>query len=164
MTDADQLRGRVPAVPAPITSTVLTATLRIAGPVHTHVTARFAGQDERLVVARIGDALLYITDPGIAQRIRVHWDALQPLVLRRLPEQVSQTWLAPPPGTYPMTVSQRLSACSEVSSHWAAAHLPSRTPTHLQVRTDRLVWQVVDQQAWRSVGDAWLAIERHLHR
>lgn len=88
-------------------------------------------------------------------RIRQQWDAAQYLVSRRLPERVSQTWLAPEPGTYPVGVTVQLTGAVKVTTESVSAHEASRTPVHLRVRVDRLVWQVCDRQSWRAIGEAW---------
>ena len=144
-----------------LASAVMTATIRLAGPVPTGITPQFLGQPEQLVVARIGDVLLYLTEPRIAHRIRVHWDA-QLLHARRLPEQVSQTWLAPRPGTYPIALSLQLTWPVDVHARWMPADLPRREPAHLQIRIDRLIWQICDQEAWAAVGNALFNAQQYL--
>jgi hypothetical protein len=32
----------------------------------------------------------------------------------------------------------------------------------MRVRVDRLVWQVYDQQSWRSIADAWFDAHQYL--
>src|SRR3712207_1876627 len=83
--------------PVPVlTTTVLAVLMRVAGPVPTEVHPHALGHPEQQVSARIGDAVVYLTEPTVAARIRQQWDAAQYLATHRLPERVSQTWLAPP--------------------------------------------------------------------
>lgn len=147
-----------------LASTVLAVIMRVAGPVVTDVCPYALGTPQQQVIVRIGDALIYLTDPQLAARIRQQWDAAQYLVSRRLPERVSQTWLAPVPGTYPVGVSVQLTGAVKVTTESVSAHQPSRTPAHLRMRADRLVWQVCDRQSWRAIGDAWFAAQRYLQR
>lgn len=42
------------------------------------------------------------------------------------------------------------------------ARQSTRTPPHLRLRVDRLVWQLCDRQSWRAIGDAWLVAEQYL--
>jgi len=154
-------------MPAPppalvLTSTVLAVLMRVVGTVPTDVHPYALGDPEQQLSARIGDAVVYLTDPGVAGRIRQHWDAAQYLAARRLPERVSQTWLAPRPGTYPVGVALRLSGQVEVVTQWITGRSQTRTPPHLRIQINQLVWQVCDQQAWRRIGDAWFEVQRHL--
>jgi hypothetical protein len=57
-----------PSVPV-LASTVLTVVMRVAGPVPTHVHPYAIGEPEQQVTARIGDALVYLTEPAVAGRI-----------------------------------------------------------------------------------------------
>ncbi len=98
------------------------------------------------------------------KRIRQQWDAAQYLAATKLPERVSQTWLAPTPDTYPIGVALRLTGSVEVATQWIEGRPSTRTPAHLRVRVDRLVWQVCDRQAWRSIGHAWFAAQQALTR
>ena len=150
--------------PVPVlTSTVLAVLMRVAGPVPIAVHPHALGYPEQQVSARIGDAVVYLTEPGVAARIRQQWDAAQYLAARRLPERVSQTWLGPRPGTYPVSIALRLTGLVEVRTQWIAGRPRTRTPAHLRIQIDQLVWQVCDQQAWRRIGDAWFAAQQYLH-
>ena len=150
--------------PVPVlASTVLAVLMRVAGPVPTQVHPHAVGQPEQQVSVRIGDALVYLSDPVVGARIRQQWDAAQYLASHRLPERVSQTWLAPRPGKYPVAVAVRLTGPVEVHTQWIAGRPRTRTPAHLRIQVDQLVWQVCDQQAWRRIGDAWFAAQQYLH-
>ncbi len=153
---------RIPQPVHVMASTVLAVVMRVAGPVITEVHPHAIGYPERQVLARIGDALIYLTDPKAAARIRQQWDAAQYLAAQRLPERVSQTWLAPTPGTYPVGVTLQLTGRVDVTTRYLPAHPATSTPPHLRMRVDRLVWQVCDQQSWRAIGDAWFAAQRYL--
>ena len=153
------------SIPQPIhvmASTVLAVVMRVAGPVITEVRSHALGTPERQVIARIGDALVYLTDSKAAAHVRQRWDAAQYLVVQRLPERVSQTWLAPTPGAYPVGVTVQFTGEVTVSTQPMGAHRETGTPPHLRMRVDRLVWQVCDQQSWRAIGDAWFAAQRYL--
>ena len=150
-----------PSAPV-LSSTVLAVLMRVAGPVPTEVHPYALGCPEQQVSARIGDAVVYLTEPGVAARIRERWDGAQYLVAHRLPERVSQTWLGPRPGTYPVGVALRLSGQVEVHTQWIAGRPSTRTPAHLRIQVEQLVWQVCDQQAWRRIGDAWFAAQCYL--
>lgn len=78
---------------------VVAVVMRVAGPVATQVRPYALGQPEQQVTARIGDVVVYLTEPAVAGRIRQQWDAWHYLISQRLPERVSQTWLSPTPGT-----------------------------------------------------------------
>jgi hypothetical protein len=150
--------------PVPVlTTTVLAVLMRVAGPVPTEVHPHALGHPEQQVSARIGDAVVYLTEPVVAARIRQQWDAAQYLATHRLPERVSQTWLAPRPGTYPVGVAVRLTGQVEVHTRWIAGRASTRTPAHLRIQIEQLVWQVCDQQAWRRIGDAWFQAQQYLH-
>ena len=151
----------VDAVPL-LASTVMHVVMRVAGPVPTDVRPHALGHRERQVTARIGDAVLYLTEPAVAARIRQQWDAAHHLATTRLPQRVSQTWLGPAPGTYPVGVALRLTTPIEVTTHWMPGRGATNTPAHLRIRVDRLVWQVCDQQAWRRIADAWFTAQRYL--
>ncbi|MGH3777002.1 MAG: hypothetical protein ACRDRR_14955 [Pseudonocardiaceae bacterium] len=146
-----------------LSSTVLAVVMRVAGPVPTEVYPHAVGHPEQQVTARIGDAVVYLTEPAVAGRIRQQWDAAQYLAAARLPERVSQTWLAPQPGTYPLGVVLRLVGAVEVATQWIEGRRETRTPPHLRVRVDRLVWQVCDRQSWRRIGEAWFDAQRYLN-
>lgn len=145
-----------------LASAVLAVVMRVAGPVPTHIHPHAIGHPEQQVSARIGDAVVYLTELGVAGRIRQQWDAAHYLASQRLPERVSQTWLAPTPGTYPVGVALRLTGAVQVTTQWIQGHRETRTPPHLRVRVDRLVWQICDHQAWRSIGQAWFAAQQTL--
>lgn len=150
--------------PVPVlATTVLAVLMRVAGPVPTAVHPHALGYPEQQVSARIGDAVVYLTEPAVAALIRQQWDAAQYLVTHRLPERVSQTWLGPRPGTYPVGVALRLTGQVEVHTQWITGRLRTRTPAHVRIQIDQLVWQVCDQQAWRRIGDAWFAAQQYLH-
>ncbi|MQA12811.1 MAG: hypothetical protein GEV09_01190 [Pseudonocardiaceae bacterium] len=144
-----------------LTSTVLGVTLRVAGAVTTEVHPFAIGTPEQQVTARLGDALIYICDPELSDRIRAHWDSAI-LAAHKLPSRVSQTWLVPQPGTYPLTIAARLTDQLELSAASVPADRASHTPAHLRMRVDRLVWQVCDRDSWRALADAWYQIHRHL--
>ncbi|MGH3825022.1 MAG: hypothetical protein ACRDRA_19625 [Pseudonocardiaceae bacterium] len=98
----------------------------------------------------------------MTSRIRQQWDAAHYLATTRLPERVSQTWLAPAPGTYPLGVALRLTGPIEVTTQWITGRRATNTPAHLRVRVDRLIWQVCDQQSWQRIGHAWFDAHRYL--
>lgn len=151
------------AGPVPVlASTVLVVVMRVAGPVPTEVHPYALGHPEQQVTARIGDAVLYLTAPAVAAYIRQQWDATQYLAACRLPERMSQTWLAPRPGTYPLSVAHNLTDKVEVATQWVAGRPSTRTPAHLRIQVDQLVWQVCDRQSWRRIGDAWFDAQRYL--
>ena len=145
-----------------LASTVLAVVMRVAGPVPTEVHPYALGQPEQQVTARLGDALVYLTDSAVAARIRQHWDAAQYLAAHRLPARVSQTWLAPQPGKYPLGVVLRLTGDIDLHTQWIAGRPRTRTPAHLR-QIDQLIWQVCDQQSWRRIGDTWFDAQRYLH-
>lgn len=116
-----------------LTSTVIAVILRVAGMVTIDVRSHAIGTPQRQVTARIGDALLYLTDPRTVARVRQQWDAAQYIAARRLPETVSQTWLAnPQPQTYPLGVTLRLEGPVPVTSRWMAGSPTTGTPPHLR--------------------------------
>jgi hypothetical protein len=116
-----------------LTSSVLAVILRAAGPVITDIRPHATGTPERQVLARLGDVLLYLTDPHTVARIRQQWDASQYLAAARLPESVSQTWLAnPEPDLYPLRVTLRLEGPVKVTSRWMPASPATGTPGHLR--------------------------------
>jgi hypothetical protein len=166
MTTALTARSHPPTTdpePVPVlASTVLSVVMRVAGPVPTDIRPHALGHPEQQVTARIGDALIYLTDAAVTERIRQQWDAALYLAMARLPERVSQTWLAPVPGTYPATVALRLTGPIEITTHWVTGRRSTNSPPHLRVRVDRLIWQVCDQQSWRSIADTWFTAQRHL--
>jgi hypothetical protein len=141
---------------------VLSVVMRVAGPVPTDVQPHAVGYPEQQVIARLGDAVVYLTEAAVAARIRQQWDAAQYLVAARLPERISQTWLTPTPGTYPLSVVLRLTGSIEVTTHWISGRHATNTPAHVRLRVDRLVWQVCDQQSWRRIADAWFAAQQYL--
>ncbi len=149
------------SIPA-LASTVLTVVMRVAGAVPTTVHPYSIGHPEQQVIARIGDAIVYLTEPAVAARIRQQWDATYYLAATRLPERVSQTWLVPQPGTYPLGVALRLTGAVAVTTQWITEHRTTNTPAHLRVRVDRLIWQVCDQQSWHHIGQAWFDAQRYL--
>jgi hypothetical protein len=141
---------------------VLAVVMRVAGPVPTEVHPHAIGPPEQQVTARLGDAVVYLTEPAVAGRIRQQWDAAQYLAATRLPERVSQTWLAPQPDTYPLGVALRLTGAVEVATQWVEGRRGTRTPPHLRVRVDRLVWQICDRRAWQRIGQAWFDVQQYL--
>lgn len=144
-----------------LASNVLAVIVRVAGPVITSVRPHAVGYPERQVSVRLGDVLLFLTDPKAAARIRQRWDSAQYLA-NRLPERVSQTWLSHEPNSYPLAVSLQLTADVRVESQWVVGRRETRTPPHLRVRIDRVVWQVCDRQAWEAIGNALFEAERYL--
>ena len=145
-----------------LASTVLSVVMRVAGPVPTDVHPYALGHPEQQVSARIGDAVVYLTEPTLAARIRQQWDAAYYLASARLPDRVPQTWLAPQPGSYPLAIALRLTGAVEITTQWIPGRRTTNTPAHLRVRIDRLVWQVCDQQSWLKIGQAWFAAQRYL--
>ena len=145
-----------------LASTVLSVVMRVAGPVPTDVHPHALGHPEQQVSARIGDAVVYLTEPTVAARIRQQWDAAHYLASARLPNRVSQTWLAPQPGSYPLGIVLRLTGAVEIATQWIPGRRTTNTPAHLRVRVDRLVWQVCDQQSWLRIGQAWFDAQRYL--
>jgi len=120
---------RIPQPVHVMASTVLAVVMRVAGPVITEVRPHALGNPERQVLARIGDALVYLTDPKAAARIRQQWDAAQYLAVKRLPERVSQTWLAPTPDTYPVGVTVQLTGRVDVTTRYLPGAPGHRHPT-----------------------------------
>jgi hypothetical protein len=57
-----------------LTSTVLAVVMRVAGPLPTEVHPHAIGHPEQQVTARIGDAIVYLTEPTVAAHIRQQWD------------------------------------------------------------------------------------------
>jgi len=139
-----------------LSSTVLAVVLRVAGPVETGVTGHALGHPERQVSVRIGDAVIHLRDPKTAAMLRQRWDAGLGAALR-LRERVSQTWLAPRPGTYPVAVGVQLTDQVRVTHRFVSADPARRQPAHLEAQVDQLTFQVCDLTAWRAIGDAWLS-------
>jgi len=154
LTTAEELRPL-------LSSTVVAVVLRVAGAVQTGVVAVGLGRPERQVSVRIGDAVIHLRDPKVASLLRQRWDAALGSALR-LRERVSQTWLRPRPGTYPVAVSVQLTEQVEVIHRFVPADLDRRQPAYLEFRVDQLVWQVCDQLAWRTIGDVWLVAHQQL--
>ncbi len=144
-----------------LSSTVLGVTLRVAGAVTTEVHPFAIGTAEQQVTARLGDVLIYVSDPGIADRVRALFDGAI-LTAHKLPSRVSQTWLHPKPGTYPLTVAARLTDPVELASAYVPADRASRRPAHVRVRINELCWEICDRDSWRALADAWFAIHQHL--
>jgi hypothetical protein len=72
---------------------------------------------------------VYLTEPTVAGRIRQQWDAAQ-YAATRLPERISQTWLAPQFDTYPLGVALRLTGAVEVAPNGSRdAGKPAHCPT-----------------------------------
>ena len=142
----------------------MTTTLPLARPWSRYATASSVASNgkTRSIITRIGDAVVYLTEAVAAERIRQQWDAAQYLAVTRLPESVSQTWLAPTPGTYPLGVALRLTTPIEVAAQWITGRPSTHTPPHLRIRVDRLVWQVCDQHSWRRIGQAWFDAQQYL--
>ncbi len=56
--------------PAPLlASAVLAVVMRVAGPVPTHIHPHAIGHPEQQVTARLGDAVVYLTELAVAGRI-----------------------------------------------------------------------------------------------
>jgi hypothetical protein len=146
----------------PTTSAVLAVILRVAGPVLTEVRAHAVGTPQRQVTARIGDVLVYLTDPRAAARIRQQWDAGQYLAVKRLPERATETGVAP--GSYTVGITVRLDGVARITTRWVAGGPSIGVPAHLRVRVGRLVWQVCDLEAWRRIGDAWFDTQQALEQ
>lgn len=146
-----------------LTSTVVAVVLRVAGPVHTGVIAHGLGHPERQASVRIGDAVIHLRDARVAWRVSQRWDAALGSAMR-LRERVSQTWLKPRPGTYPVAVSVQLTEQVKVEHRFVTGDLHRREPAYLEVRVDQLVWQVCDLLAWRTIGDAWLTAHQQLRQ
>jgi hypothetical protein len=144
-----------------ITSTVLGVTLRVAGAVPTEVHAYAIGTAEQQVTARLGDVLIYVSDPGIADLIRTQFDGAI-LAAHKLPSRVSQTWLHPKPGTYPLTVAARLTNPVDLGSAYMPADRASHRPAHVRLRVNQLHWEICDRDSWRALADAWFTIHQHL--
>lgn len=146
-----------------ITSTVLAVVMRVAGPVTTGVLPHGLGTPERQVSVRIGDVVVHLAEAKVAARVRQQWDAGVGMALQ-LRQRVSQTWLHPRPGTYPAAVSVQLTEHVKVSTVFVPGNPQKRRPDHLRVQVDQLVWEVCDIEAWRTIGDAWLAAQQYLER
>jgi hypothetical protein len=119
--------------------TVLSVVMRVAGPVPipgAHPDA--LGHPEWQVSARIGDAVVYLTQPAVAARIRQQGDAAHYLATARLLQRVSPTWLGPAPGTDPVGVALRLAGPIEVTTHGFSGRGAADTPAHVCIRVDRL--------------------------
>ncbi len=146
-----------------LTSTVMAVVLRVAGPVETGVVAHALGHPERQISVRIGDVVVHLRDPKVAELVRQRWDAGLGAALW-LRERVSQTWLAPRPDTYPAAVSLQLTDKVRVAHRLVPADPNRRQPAYLEARVDQLIWQVCDLTAWRAIGDAWLRAHQLLRQ
>ncbi|MGD9525190.1 hypothetical protein [Pseudonocardia sp.] len=146
-----------------ITSNVLAVVMRVAGPVTTGVAPYGLGTPERQVTVRIGDAVVFLRDRRTAARVRQQWDAGVGMALQ-LRRRVSQTWLHPRPGTYPVAVSVQLTEHVKVLTVFVPGNLEKRRPDHVRVQVDQLVWEICDIEAWRTIGDAWLTAQQYLER
>ncbi|MGH3850923.1 MAG: hypothetical protein ACRDRT_14685 [Pseudonocardiaceae bacterium] len=69
------------------------------------------------------------------------------------------TRLSPDP---PVSVALRLTGPIEAHTQPITGRPRTRTPAHLRIQIDQLVWQVCDQQAWRRIGDAWFQAQQYL--
>ena len=147
--------------PRLLTSTVLAAVLRVAGPAETRVITHAVGHPERQASVRVGDAMIHLRDPRVAGLLRQRWDSAFGSALQ-LREQVSQTWLRPRPGTYPVAVSVQLTGRSNVGHRFVPADPDRRQPAHVEFRVDQLAWQVCDQLAWRTIGNTWMTTYEQL--
>jgi len=128
-------------------SAVVAVVLRVAGPVITEVRTHGIGTPDAQVCVRIGDALLYLTEPRLVARIRQQWDASQYLATQRLPKQVPQAWLESDTDVSPVGVTLQLTGPVKVAPRYQPPHRGTRTPPHLRMCIDRLVWQVCDLTA-----------------
>ena len=150
-----------PAVHRPA-STVVATVMRVTADVITRVEPYALDCPEQQVSVRIGDALVFLRQYAVAERIRQRWDAAVYLASRRLPRQVPQRWLSAVPGTYPVTIAQQLTGAVEVSTSWHPGHPATHTPPHLRIQVGALIWQVCDWPAWRLIGEAWWSAAQHL--
>lgn len=134
-------------------SNVLALIVRVAGPVATGVTAHAVGHPEQRICVRLGDVLLDVVDPGTVAALRQKWDATG-YFANRLPEQVSQTWLGHDLDRYPLAATVQLAGPVKLTARWTTGRLTTRTPDHLRIQVDRVIFQVCDRQAWRTISDA----------
>jgi hypothetical protein len=155
------VRQRPGTTTPPMTATVVAVIQRAAGHVTTAVTVHPIDRDQREAHIRIGDAVLWVRDAPVIQRIRQQWDASQYLS-NRLRGAVSATWLQPDPDAYPISVAQRLGEATDVAVQWLGGKLHTRTPPHLRIRVGTLVWQVCDRTAWTTISQAWWQAEKLL--
>jgi hypothetical protein len=149
-----------PATP-PMTATVMAVIQRAAGQVATRVTVHQVDHFQHEAHIRIGDAVLWVRDVPVIQRIRQQWDASQHFSVK-LRDAVSSTWLRPDPNAHPISVAQRLGEATDVASQWIGVNVATGTPPHLRVRIGALIWQVCDRTAWTTIGEAWWQAEQML--
>ena len=143
-----------------LASNVLAPIVRVAGPVITGVTAHAVGHPEQRICVRLGDVLLDLADPDAVASLRQKWDATRYLAVQRLPERVSQTWLGHDPKRYPLAATVQLAADVRLYSRWTTGRQTTRTPDHLRVQVDRVIFQVCDLQAWTAISDALFEAQR----
>lgn len=149
--------------PPPQRSAVLTVTMRVAGEVATSVRPDGLETLTPQVGLRLGEALVYVTEPEVAARLRREWDILHRLA-QGLPEQARDHTVPPTPGSYPVGVVVRLTGTAAVGGQVLPADRYGRAPAHLRVRLDRLVLEVCDQEAYRRIGRALFSAEQYLRR
>ncbi len=114
------------------------------------------------MTVRIGDAVVHLTSARVAAQVRQRWDARMFLAMR-LRQRVSQSWLHPVLGTYPVAVGVRLTDASD--HHRVRACRPHHTaPGAPEGPRGPAPVAGLRSGSVGGIGDAWFEAQRYLEQ
>lgn len=142
-------------------SVITAATMRVAGQVPTEITLRHLGEPEQEASLRIGELLIYLRDPHIAEQIAQLWTQAKPAT-SALPNMLGASRLHLPIRVGLVGVIVRLGGDPRCTTTWMPGRSGVAHPAHVRVEVGPIVWEICDRAAWHSIGRGWTVLHRQL--
>lgn len=142
-------------------SVITAATIRVAGQVPTDVSISHLGTHEQEASLRVGELLLYVRDPRIAERAAQLW-AQARTGMSALPQVLGTRRMHLPVRVGLVGVIVRLGGLPPCNAQWVPGRPGVAEPSHMRVEVGPITWEVCDQVAWNTIGHAWTLLHRQL--
>jgi hypothetical protein len=142
-------------------SAITAATIRVVGQVPTDICVSHLGTTEQEASLRIGELLIYLSDPHIAHQVAELW-AQAKASTSALPNVIGARRANLPARVGLVGVIVRLGGDPQCGTTWIPGQPESVHPAHVRVEVGPIKWEVCDRAAWHSIGRAWALLDRHL--
>lgn len=142
-------------------STITAVTVRVAGALPIEVSLRNLGTAEQEASMRMGELLVCVRSPSVAERISQVWTYAKPIVCT-LPQLASVGKLHLPVRVSLVGTIVRFAGYPTCTTVGVPARCGSQQPAHVRIQVGPLAWEVCDQLAWHTITRAWRTLTRQL--
>ncbi|GAA5154398.1 hypothetical protein GCM10023321_26150 [Pseudonocardia eucalypti] len=145
------------------TSTITATAVRVAGSIPVEVSVRHIGTTDQEAGMRMGELLVYVRSPFVAERVADTWHMAKPVVCAAVPPRAAVGKLHVPVRVALVGTIVRLAGHPVCTIVGVPARSGHEHPAHVRIEVGPLAWEVCDQLAWHTITRAWRRLARMLN-